>query len=223
MLEELADLYKSDTIKPTFQDVHVILALFIFGENLNGIGRYRLEKELLIGSGTAKSLITRLNEKINFISVLDENIRKGHVLTKKGLQFVNKIKQKIPFIIDGDISILQDTIIDSKNVCVIYCLIKNCSDKLTNGIEQRDAAIKVGGLGATCLVYDGKQLIFPSGYTANTEQANSIVDKNIYDYFERDINSLDSKLEINDVIIIGLGENLKRARLAAISAALTLF
>ena len=223
MLEDLADLFKSDTIKPTFENVHVILALFIFEENINGIGRYRLEKELLIGSGTAKSLIKRLNEKINFISVLNENIRKGHVLTEKGLNFVKKIKQKIPFIMEGDISILQDTIIDSKNVRVIYCLIKNSSDKLTNGIEQRDAAIKVGGLGATCLVYDGQKLIFPSGYAINSEQANSIVDENIYEYFEREINSLDLKLEMNDVIIIGLDENLKRARLAAVNAALTLF
>ena len=93
-LEELADLYKSDTIKPTFEDVHVILALFIFGENRNGIGRYRLEKELLIGKGTAKSLITRLNKKINFISVLDGNIRKGHVLTEKGEIYLKKIKKK---------------------------------------------------------------------------------------------------------------------------------
>ncbi len=223
ILEELEELFKSETIKPSFEIVHVILAIFIFGENRDGIGRYRLEKELLIGSGTSKSLIKRLNKNINFISVLDENIRKGHVLTKEGLDFMEKIKQIIPFIREGDLSILQETIIDMENNKVCFCQVKNYGDKLTNGIEQRDAAIKVGGLGATCLVYDGKQLVFPSGYNVNTERADSIVNESVYEYFKREINKLDSKLEPNDVLIIGLGENFESARLATVNAALTLF
>ena len=50
-----------------------------------------------------------------------------------------------------------------------------------------------------------------------------IVNEKVHDYFNKEINSINSKLEKNDVIIIGLGENLKKARLAAASAALTLF
>ena len=44
ILEELEELFKSETIKPSFEIVHVILAIFIFGDNRDGIGRYRLEK-----------------------------------------------------------------------------------------------------------------------------------------------------------------------------------
>ena len=213
ILQELQELFKSETIKPTFDYVHIILALFIFDENKNGLGRYRLKEELLIGSGTAKSLITKLRNKISFISVLDGNIRKGHVLTEKGLAYLKKIKKKMPLISEGDISVIQEIIIDSKNATAYFCQIKNCSEKLTNGIEQRDAAIKVGGLGATCLVYDGNQLVFPSGYVGND---------NVNEYFKKEIINLDSKLEKNDVIIIGLSENLNIARLAAVNAALTL-
>jgi hypothetical protein len=203
--------------------VHIILALFIFGDNPTGIGRYRLKEDLLIGSGTSKSLITKLNEKINFISVLNGNIRKGHVLTKSGKEYLAKIKTKLPLIKEGNISILQDTIIHSEKANAYFCQVKNAANRLTNGIEQRDAAIKVGGLGATCIVFNGNHLVFPSGYVVAADKANMTVNENVHDYFKKEINSINSKLEKNDVIIIGLGENLNKARLAAASAALTLF
>ncbi|MFW9898639.1 MAG: DUF4443 domain-containing protein [Candidatus Thorarchaeota archaeon] len=222
MLDELEELFESETIKPTYDYVHVILALFIFEENPNGIGRYRLKEELLIGSGTAKSLIKKLNEKLNFISVLNGNIRKGHILTENGLNFfLNKVKKKIPFLKKGDISILKDIIIESEDVRVYFCQIKNVGDKLTKGIEQRDAAIKVGGIGATCLVYDGKNIIYPVNIS-DTEKTKMTINKQPYKYFNEEIIKSDSKLEKNDVIIIGLGNKLERARIAALNAALTL-
>jgi hypothetical protein len=222
MLDELEELFESETIKPTYDYVHIILALFIFEENPNGIGRYRLKEELLIGSGTAKSLIKKLNEKLNFISVLNGNIRKGHVLTENGLKFLNKVKKKIPFLKKGDISILKDIIIESEDVRVYFCQIKNAGDKLTKGIEQRDAAIKVGGIGATCLVYDGKNIIYPLNYISDTEKTKMTINKQPYKYFNEEIIKSDSKLEKSDVIIIGLGNKLERARIAALNAALTL-
>ena len=222
MLDELEELFESETIKPTYDYVHIILALFIFEENPNGIGRYRLKEELLIGSGTAKSLIKKLNEKLNFISVLNGNIRKGHVLTENGLKFLNKVKKKIPFLKKGDISILKDIIIESENIRVYFCQIKNAGDKLTKGIEQRDAAIKVGGIGATCLVYDGKNIIYPVNYISDTEKTKMTINKQPYKYFNEEIMKSDSKLEKSDVIIIGLGNKLERARIAALNAALTL-
>ncbi|MFX0186474.1 MAG: DUF4443 domain-containing protein [Candidatus Hodarchaeota archaeon] len=222
MLDELEELFESETIKPTYDYVHIILALFIFGENPNGIGRYRLKEELLIGSGTAKSLIKKLNEKLNFISVLNGNIRKGHVLTEYGLKFLNKVKKKIPFLKKGDISILKDVIIESEDVRVYFCQIKNAGDKLTMGIEQRDAAIKVGGIGATCLVYDGKNIIYPVNYISDTEKTKMTINNQPYKYFNEEIIKSDSKLEKSDVIIIGLGNKLERARIAALNAALTL-
>jgi len=95
-LSELKPLFESLTIKPTFDYVHIILSLFIFGENPAGIGRYRLKDELQIGSGTAKSLVKKLKDVSAFIVVPDEGERKGHVLTAKGHKFFAKIKKKIP-------------------------------------------------------------------------------------------------------------------------------
>ncbi|MFX1304599.1 MAG: DUF4443 domain-containing protein [Promethearchaeota archaeon] len=218
MFKELEDLFQSSTIKPTFELVHIIMALFIFGKREEGIGRYRLQKELEIGSGTTKSLITKLKKKIKFIETLsDNNKRKGHILTEKGKIFLNKIKQKIPLIEEGNVSILKEIIIESQNNYLYYCLIRNASNKLTTGIDQRDAAIKIGGIGATCLIYNGHDLIFPSIST----DPHSRVESKIFNYFKTRLSTNDFNLEKNDVIIIGVGDSPPKSRLAALNAALT--
>ena len=223
MFEELDPLWHSPTIKPSFELVHVILALFIFEENEEGIGRYRLQKELSIGSGTAKSLIIKLKKDLNFIMVLtDENVIKGHILTKNGLEFVKKLKKRFLLIKAGDSSVLKDIIIKSEGKFSYFCLVRNAIDKITNGIGQRDAAIKIGGVGATCILFDGKDLVFPSLKFSVEKDIEMRVEADVFKYIYTLINEKNSKLEENDVIIIGIGDNPKKARLAALNAALTL-
>jgi len=223
MFEELNTLWRSSTIKPSFELVHVVLALFIFKENKEGIGRYRLQKELLLGSGTTKSLIIKLNETLNFITVLiDENLKKGHVLTNSGLRFVDKVKKRVPLLKAGDSSILKDIIIKSEAKFSYFCLVRDAIDRITNGIDQRDAAIKIGGMGATCLLYNGKDLIFPSHSLSQNDKGQIKVKDNIFNYINSVIQNSDSQLKENDVFIIGLGENPETARLAALNAALTI-
>ncbi|MHA1257095.1 MAG: DUF4443 domain-containing protein [Promethearchaeota archaeon] len=223
MFEELDDLFYSSTIKPIFELVHVVLALYIFSENYpEGIGRYRLRKELLIGSGTAKSLIIKLNKTINFIYVPDENIRKGHILTDKGLKFLISIKKKIPFIKDGDIKVLRDIIIESEDMNACICLTKNSGSRITNGMAQRDAAIKVNGKGATCLIFNGMKFLFETNYSLKEEENQMRINDDLQEYFLNVINEEKSNLEKNDVLIIGLGDNPEIARLACLNAALTL-
>ena len=188
IFEELDELFESATIKPTFEIVHVLLALFIFGENREGIGRYRLQKSLSLGAGTAKSLIKKLNKNVGFITVLSiENKRKGHVLTERGIEFLKK-----------------------------------ASNRLSNGIDQRDAAIKIGGIGATCLIFARKKLVFPAQKTNRNIEDQSIVDKNIFEYIQIQVGRKNFQLEENDVIIIGIGKDPQKARLATLNAALTL-
>ena len=222
MLNELDDLLDSATIKPTFEYVHIILALFIFSNNPTGLGRYRLEKEISIGSGTAKSLINKLNKKIKFISVFEDNIRKGHVLTNKGKEFLNRFKRKIPLLVKGDSAILKDIIIESEDSYVYICQVKDCAEKLTNGMAQRDAAIKINGKGASCIIYNGKDFVFELGPSSEKDKELMRVNKDIQDYFKKIIIEENSHLEKNDVIILGLGDSSEIARLASLNAALTL-
>jgi len=222
MFEELDTLFQSSTIRPTFEKVHVLLALFIFDENRDGIGRYRLQKELLIGEGTAKSLIKKLNKNIKFINVTDERKRKGHFLTEGGIKYLNKIKKVIPIIKEGKSSILKDIIIETERLYTYFCLIKNAVHKISNGVSQRDAAIKISGSGATCLVFNGEDLIFPSKSHLERIDNDMVVNKILHTYFELELSKENIKLEKNDVIAIGSGDSPQKARLATLNAALTL-
>ena len=220
MLNQLSDLFESSTIKPTYDYVHVILALYIFGENSDGIGRYRLTKDLLIGSGTARSLITKLNEKIKFITVLSNNNKnKGHIITEKGNNYLTKFKGMIPLIKEVEGSVIKEIIIEFKEeVNPYYCLVKRASNQISNGIDQRDAAIKVGGTGATCLIYNGTNLVFPSV----TGQEKDSVEKKVLNYFKDQLKTNNLQFDKEDVIIIGSGDNPQQSRLSALNAALTL-
>ncbi len=223
MFEELDDLFESETIKPAFSYVHIISALYIFGDNFpEGIGRYRLRKKLSIGPGTAKSLIKKLNKRKNFIYIPEMNIRKGHILTEKGLKFLEKIKKKIPFVIQGNIDIVNEIIIETEDVNAYICLVKNSGSRITNGMTQRDAAIKVEGKGATCLIFNGREFHFEKNYIIKKGEDQMQINDELQNYFSRMIHEQKSILEKGDVLIIGLGDLPEVARLACLSAALTL-
>ena len=229
-LKELRPLFASPTIKPTFDYVHVILSLFLFGEHIEGIGRYRLQRELQIGTGTVKSLFNKLKDTINFIIVPSEGKlnagelqRRGHVLTQKGLKFLTRIKKKIPLLKKANLDYLKDIIIKQEQLNSYFCLVKNASTMINDGVDQRDAAIKVNGSGATCLVYDGVNLLFPTKKVFSSEEDITKINTATLNYFMSEIEEARSKIEKNDVIIIGSGENFQTARLATLNAALTLF
>jgi predicted transcriptional regulator len=227
--EEIEELFESSTIKPTFKKVHVILSLYIFDKHPEGIGRYRLKRELLIGSGTARSLITKLNKKINFIEVADDNKddsteskRKGHILTEKGKKFLNKIKKSIPLLEKGDELLLKSIIIETENVNPYFCLVKNGAEKISNGIAQRDAAVIIEGSGATCLVHNGDYLEFPEVLGSQHDRNSMKIDDNLQTYFESKVKERKANFEKDDAIVIGLGDVPEKSRLAALNAALTL-
>ncbi len=230
ILEELDELFESRTIKPNFDYVHIILCLYIFGKYPQGIGRYRLGKELVLSSGTVRSLMERLKkDSINFIEVVDtsskredDTKKKGHIITNKGLEFLAKVKKRIPLIEKGDYSILRDIIIESENISIYICLVKDAESRVGSGVEQRDAAIRVNGKGATCLIFDGQNLVFPPYAYPHNNQKEIKVNRKILQYCVTKLVNVNLQFQKGDVIIIGLGDDSYKARLAAFNAALTL-
>ena len=229
ILKDLDAMFESDTIKPTFNHAHILLSLLIFEKHPQGIGRYRLKEELLIGMGTARSLITRLKDKVDYIKVSggkEQNNppknRMGHILTEKGMEYLERLKQKVPLLEKGDLNVLKEIIIDAEKNFPYICVVKQGESKIKYGMEQRDAAIKVNGSGATCLVFNGINFIFPASTNVNNQDQMEKANKNITDYFKNLILSANSTLERGDVFIIGLGDNPNKARLASLNAALTL-
>lgn len=229
ILKDLDVMFESDTIKPTFNRAHILLSLIIFENHPQGIGRYRLKEELLIGMGTARSLITRLKDKVDYIKVSGGKDQKnppknrlGHVLTENGMNYLEKVKQKIPLLIKGDLNVLKDIIIDAERNFPYICVVKQAESKIKYGMEQRDAAIKVNGSGATCLVFNGNNFVFPVTTNVKNQKLTEKANKNIENYFKSLVLSANNTLERGDVFIIGLGDNPNKARLASINAALTL-
>lgn len=219
MLEELEELFESQTIRPTFEYVHVILSLILFGKNEDGFGRYRLKNEALIGSGTARSLISKL-KKMGFLKVSKQ--RKGHVLTDAGKDFLSKLKEQIPLLTEADLNILKNIIISSDEKKAFLCLVKQKANLITNGMKQRDAAIKVNGEGATCLVYEGNEFDFKLGPYAESDKDLMKIGAESQEYLKSLIQNEGIELEKNDVVIIGLGKSRQIARIACLNAALTL-
>ena len=94
-------------------------------------------------------------------------------------------------------------------------LLRNYHFAIKSGIEQRDAAIKIGALGATTMIYRDNKIMMPRAYGNNNNNflqeephvTNLLIDK--------------LKPEENDVIIIGSdNESLRIAEFAAKNAAL---
>ncbi len=198
----LQDLLFSHTITARFSFVHVILAILNFAERSNGIGRYALGKELNLGEGMTRSIVTKLQEK-NIIS--QKSKRKGHVLTPEGVQLLEKIRSHIFYCGPAPES-CKKIIVKGQPY---LCFVRGGADRVGLGIEVRDAAIKIGGYGATCLVVQQKKLRFPQDETS--------LDANIQEMLFKK-----SPLQEGDVIIIGAAETESVARLAALNAALSI-
>lgn len=182
-----------------FMEAHVIKALERIDAGV--VGRTKLSKTLGLGEGTTRTLVKHLRNE-GMIEIL----RSGMVLTKFGKKVLSNIKSKIPKGIEAPKSPLT---VGSLNIAI---LVRNAAHKLKYGIEQRDAAIKAGALGATTMVFTNNMLIIPGADDETLQAIVSIRDTLISELKPRE----------NDVIIIGSANNKLTAELGAKAAALDL-
>lgn len=202
-LDDLPKIFESETIKPSFKMVHVITALIVFKdkENVDGIGRYRLKKELNLTEGRVKSLLSRAKSQ----NLIETNSRvKGHILTEKGRKLLNTLTEKISIPETPKFN-YQDIVIGDYGYC---CIVKNAADRVKSGMAQRDEAIKIGASGATCLIYLNNMFQFPN----DSQNINPGVQES---ELSVDVNN-------GDVLVIGTGESSQLARLGTIAAGLSL-
>ncbi|MEM3641808.1 MAG: DUF4443 domain-containing protein [Candidatus Bathyarchaeia archaeon] len=134
---------------PTFSVLHILRAMEIVAEK--PIGRTKLAAELNMGEGATRTIINRLRE-----AELLETSKMGCKLTAKGLRLWMEYKK----VFQKKIEIGKSELTHAKYNFAM--LAKNCGHKIRSGIEQRDAAVKIGAKGAiTVIVRDGR-LIIPS-------------------------------------------------------------
>jgi len=182
---------------PYFIEAHIVKALMIISRK--PIGRVSLSKALGLGEGSIRTLVKHL-EKVDLI----ETSREGIVLTRSGQKLVSNMKSRISEIIDVPKSALT---VGAFNVAV---LVRGVADSVRAGLEQRDAAIKVGAQGATTLIFSNGRLSMPL--------TSEDVFRELPKIRELIISRLTPKED--DIVVIGSAADKPAAELGAIAAAL---
>lgn len=186
---------------PNFSDIHIIRTLIALKERT---GRKNLLQEISIGEGSMRTVLKKLKAR-GFI----ESTKKGHKLTDSGEEYLNKYLEKftIPFKINsGDI-------ITGKKAGIV---VRNACDKITNGIAQRDIAVRAGALGALLLKYCDK-----SGKLKFPDEVQLLED---FPEFKSEIEAIAMNAEFNpgDVLIVAFSENYAVCENAVIAIAFSL-
>ncbi|PMB74060.1 hypothetical protein C0199_01535 [Candidatus Bathyarchaeota archaeon] len=185
---------------PTFSILHILRAIELVSEK--PVGRGKLAEELRVGEGAVRTIISRLRRAGIF-----STSKVGCQLTVKGLKLFEEYKKIFGKRTKIDKAKLMPTPFNSA------LLAKNCGDKVKSGIEQRDAAVRVGAKGATTIIFKNGRLVIPS----------------VCDDLSRDYPKIAEKLiallqpEENDVIVVAGADSLELAEYGAAAAAWTLF
>ena len=185
----------------SFELVHIFKVFQLLDKN-GQISRTLLCQELGLGEGSARTLLKHLK-----MQNLVKSTNGGTRLTEKGKAFSSTLLQSIPS--EGNMP--KCSIALGKFDYVV--LLRNYGFAIKSGIEQRDAVIKMGALGATTLLYKDHKFVMPGAYynNKNSLQIESSIASLLIDKL---------KPEDNDVIIGSDNENLRTAEFAAKNAAL---
>ena len=185
---------------PTFTEVHIAKAIETLGAG-EPVGRIRLSKILGLGEGEARTLVRHLRNE----DVIDVS-RAGIVLSEFGKELLSNLRSRLSEEMEVPESSLT---VGPYNIAV---LVSDAADSVKYGLEQRDAAIKAGALGATTLVFRNNRLAMPG--------VSEDIFKNIQSFHDMLIAKLTPKK--GSVVIIGSANNKRTAEFAAKTAALKL-
>ncbi|MFQ5892556.1 MAG: DUF4443 domain-containing protein [Candidatus Methanofastidiosia archaeon] len=183
---------KSEKANPRFDELHLIIALKIISDN-KIVGRKRLMRELDLGEGSTRTILDKLKKE-----KLISSSPGGHKITKKGREVLRKNMPK------GEEISASDLTLSDKNYAI---LMKDVLVDISNGIEQRDEAIKAGADCGVILVFDGEKLRFPKDFDLKLSHTDAI--EEIMTKFRPDR---------GDIIVIGGGSNKIRAIKGALAA-----
>jgi len=196
----LKRLFETKTITPSYKIPHILFCIMLIGKESKGIGRYRIRKEINLGEGSMKTLLSRLKEE-NIIKV-NKNRQKGHIITKIGKKIFQDLEKLISY---------PQELVNKENKFVVgkiafYSVVdqEHIKSNLGSSIDQRDEAIKIGGTGATRLTFNRtQQFEFTDGVSI--------------------ILPIEQKqLKKGDILIIGAGNSKADAILATYAAAISI-
>jgi Domain of unknown function (DUF4443) len=198
-LEKVTSRYAPSRVL-SFDVVHVFAALQMIGKNNNTTSRHTLCTGLVLGEGTIKTLVKHLK-----MQGLIETSNRGTKLTVKGKSICEGLLSAIP----AEMSLPKCSVALSRfNYAV---LVREFGFAVGLGIEQRDAAIKMGAKGATTLLFKDNKFVMPANSDDSLKKEREVRRMLIEKLNPRE----------GDVIIIGSADNNgKTAELGAKNAAL---
>jgi predicted transcriptional regulator len=198
-LEKVTSRYAPSRVL-SFNVVHVFTALQMIVKNNNTTSRNTLCIALALGEGTVKTLVKHLK-----MQGLIETSNSGTKLTAKGKNICEGLLGAIP----AEMSLPKCSVALSKfNYAV---LVREFGFAVGLGIEQRDAAIKMGAAGATTLLFKDNKFVMPANNEDSLKKEGEIRRMLVEKLNPRE----------GDVIIIGsANNNEKTAELGAKNAAL---
>jgi hypothetical protein len=198
MLERVASRYAPSRAL-SFDLVHVFAALQRIG-NKGITSRNALCSGLVLGEGTVKTLVKHLKKQ-----GLIETSNRGTKMTAKGKSVYEGLLSAIP----AEMSLPRCAVALSRfNYAV---LVREFGFAVGLGIEQRDAAIKMGATGATTLLFKDNKFVMPASSNDSLKKEREVRRMLVEKLNPRD----------GDVIIIGSADsNQKTAELGAKNAAL---
>ncbi len=182
----------------TFSIPHVFKALQLLSED-QFVSRATFGKEIRLGEGAVKTLISHLKE-----AKIIESTKSGSFLTEKGKKFTKQIQKVIP----KECTIKKCKLIQGKNNHAI--ILKNYSFAIKSGVEQRDYAIMYGSSGCTTILFHENKFTFPGIGTDCFEN-----DTKTKQYIKENLES-----EEGDVIIISSSNDPFVAEISAKNSAL---
>jgi hypothetical protein len=199
MLQKVASRYAPSRVL-SFDVVHVFAALQMIGKNNGMTSRNALCSGLVLGEGTIKTLVKHLKMQ-GFI----ETSNRGTKMTAKGKSICEGLLSAIP----AEMSLPKCSVSLSRfNYAV---LVREFGFTVGLGIEQRDAAIKMGATGATTLLFKDNKFVMPANSNDSLKKEPGVRRMLVEKLNPRE----------GDVIIIGSADsNEKTAELAAKNAAL---
>jgi predicted transcriptional regulator len=200
-VKKIRELAKSRSIgpNPSFTQFDLVKTLETVDKEKT-IGRTLLSKELGLGQGATRTILDHL-ERAGLVEVR----RLGCVLTSKGSRLLKDLRS----IVRVGFQIPQAMYPIGRFNC--GALVSKAGQRIKKGLEQRDAAIKVGASGATTFVYRDGALLFPPEEVASKEWSE--LSQKILEVFQP---------SENDVVIITGASSPRLAEAGARAAAWTL-
>lgn len=184
----------------TFSKLHACKAIMLLGER--NLGRNMLSKQLGIGPGAVRTLISRLRS-IDLIEIESSGCR----LTETGETTRDELVRHIPTskpIMAGRLSV------GKFDHAVI---VREASEKVRTAIEQRDAAILHGAKGATTILFKNGKFALPR----DSSDCEKDFPDGVWSIFRDKFSPKNG-----DVIVVSSGESSLKAEYGALAAAWTL-